>query len=96
MVADDQGRKRQDRLIGFAFYLLRERLQSVTKWLPLRHVCCLIATVNEDLTLIPTGSCVRRFLATPLHEIILRRLMATALAKAKENPVSFRICIFRV
>jgi hypothetical protein len=42
----------------------------------------LAATVAEDLTLITAGSCLRRFLATPLHEI-----MATALAKAKEDPI---------
>jgi hypothetical protein len=46
----------------------------------------LIATLTEDLTVISATSCARRFLATPLHEIILRRLIATALAKAKENP----------
>jgi hypothetical protein len=70
--------------------------RAAAKWLPLRHDCCLTATVNEDLTVISASSCARRFLATPLDEIILRRPMATALAKAKENPVSFRICIFRV
>jgi hypothetical protein len=31
------------------------------------------ATVCEDLTVIPASSRVRRFLATPLHEIILRK-----------------------
>jgi hypothetical protein len=32
--------------------------------------CCMVATVSEDLTLIQARSCLRRFLATPLHEII--------------------------
>jgi hypothetical protein len=67
-----------------------------SKWLPSGHDCCVAATLSEDLTLIPASSCMRRFLATPLDEIILRRLTATALAKAKENPVFSRICIFRV
>jgi hypothetical protein len=56
------------------------------RWLPLRHDCCVDATVLQDLTVNTASSCLRRFLATPLHEIILRRLTATALAKAKENP----------
>jgi hypothetical protein len=43
------------------------------------------ATLSEHLTVIRAGACARRFLATPLNEIFLRRLSATALAKAKEN-----------
>ena len=57
-----------------------------SQWLPLRHDCCVDATVLQDLTVNTASSCPRRFLATPLHEIILRRPTATALAKAKENP----------
>ena len=44
-----------------------------SKWLPPRHDCCGAATLGEDLTLITGSSCPRRFLATPLHEIIFRR-----------------------
>jgi hypothetical protein len=40
------------------------------QWLPARHDCCFAATVLEHLTVIAAGSCVRRFLATPLYEII--------------------------
>jgi hypothetical protein len=54
--------------------------------LPGCNDCCLPATIREDLTVIRPGTCARRFLATPLDEIILRSLKATALAKAKENP----------
>jgi hypothetical protein len=43
------------------------------RWLPLRHDCCVDATVLQDLTVNTASSCLRRFLATPLHEIILRR-----------------------
>ncbi|HXN68896.1 MAG TPA: hypothetical protein VN926_14735, partial [Bradyrhizobium sp.] len=50
------------------------------------------ATLGEDLTVISASACARRFLATPLDEIILRRLTATALAKAKGNLVFFKIC----
>ena len=35
-----------------------------------RNECCLPATLHEDLTLVQTHSCIRRFLATPLYEII--------------------------
>jgi hypothetical protein len=44
-----------------------------SKGLPPRHDCCVAATLGEDLTLITGSSCPRRFLATPLHEIIFRR-----------------------
>jgi hypothetical protein len=37
---------------------------------PQRHDCCLTATPREDLTLIAATSRPRRFLATPLDEII--------------------------
>jgi hypothetical protein len=57
--------------------------------LPRRHDCCRPATIREDLTVIRPGACARRFLATPLNEIILLRLKATPLAKAKENPAFF-------
>src|SRR5258708_4055484 len=45
-------------------------LRGRQKWLPPRHDCCLAATLTEDLTVIPARSCARRFLATPLHEIV--------------------------
>jgi hypothetical protein len=35
-----------------------------------RHDCCSNTTFGEHLTLIPASRCLRRFLATPLHEII--------------------------
>jgi hypothetical protein len=63
----------------------RQRQFAGRQWLPRSHDCGLAATVPEDLTLITAGSCLRRFLATPLHEIILRRPTATVPAKAKEN-----------
>jgi hypothetical protein len=44
-----------------------------SKGLPPGHDCCVTATLGEDLTLITGSSCPRRFLATPLHEIIFRR-----------------------
>jgi hypothetical protein len=44
-----------------------------SKGLPSGHDCCVVATLGEDLTLITGSSCPRRFLATPLHEIIFRR-----------------------
>jgi hypothetical protein len=39
-------------------------------WLPPRHDCCATATPCEHLTSKAAGACARRFLATPLHEII--------------------------
>jgi hypothetical protein len=49
----------------------------------------LLRSRNSDGTfnLFAPTSCARRFFATPLHEIILRGLAATALAKAKENSI---------
>jgi hypothetical protein len=44
--------------------------QLGSKGLLLRHDCCLTATVLEHLTVAAASSCLRRFLATPLHEII--------------------------
>ena len=41
-----------------------------TGWLPLRHDCCSPATLSEHLTVIPPSPCARRYLATPLDEII--------------------------
>src|SRR4051812_9640130 len=66
------------------------RPHDLRRWLPGRHNRVLAATLTEDLTAASATSCARRYLATPLHEISLRRLTATALAKAKENSV-FRI-----
>jgi hypothetical protein len=50
--------------------------------LHLRHDCCLRATVPEDLTFISGCLCPRRFLATPLHEIISGGLKTATLAQA--------------
>jgi hypothetical protein len=36
-----------------------------------RHDCCLEATSCEHLASAPAGSCLRRFLATPLYEMML-------------------------
>jgi hypothetical protein len=44
--------------------------KSVTQWLPLGHKRGLAATLTEDLTVIAASSYPRRFLATPLDEII--------------------------
>src|SRR3954447_13619492 len=63
------------------------RSPDLRGWLPERHNRVLAATLTEDLTAASATSCARRYLATPLHEISLRRLTATALAKAKENSV---------
>jgi hypothetical protein len=38
-------------------------------WL-MSHDCGLVATVSEHLTDIAATACLRRYLATPLHEII--------------------------
>jgi hypothetical protein len=38
--------------------------------LPRRHNCDFAATLTEDLTVAAATSCARRFLATPLREII--------------------------
>src|SRR5215472_3678485 len=46
---------------------------SVNEWLPSRNECCGLATVGEHLASVGAGSCLRRFLATPLHEMIFRR-----------------------
>jgi hypothetical protein len=43
---------------------------TLIKWLPGRNDCCQAATPSEHLTLIPAHSCLCRFLATPLDEII--------------------------
>jgi hypothetical protein len=53
-----------------------------SKGLPPGNDCCAAATPGEDLTLITGSSCPRRFLATPLHEIIFRNLTGHALAEA--------------
>src|ERR1700675_1240892 len=45
-------------------------IRTRNTWLPPRNDCCVLATVPEDLTVPAAGSCLRRFLATPLHEII--------------------------
>src|SRR5580692_6524197 len=66
------------------------------RWLPEGHDCCLDTTRGEHLTLIPASRCLRRFFATPLHKSLLRRLMATVFAKAKENWVFVvKIRVFR-
>ena len=40
--------------------------------LPSRNECCGLATVDEHLSSAAAGSCSRRFLATPLNEMIFR------------------------
>jgi hypothetical protein len=45
-------------------------LQRTQTWLPPSHDCGPTATLCEDLTVIAASSCARRFLATPLREII--------------------------
>jgi hypothetical protein len=47
-----------------------QKASSGGQWLPLRHDCCADATVLEHLTVSTSNPCLRRFLATPLHEII--------------------------
>jgi hypothetical protein len=39
-------------------------------WLPGCNECCVNATVAEHLMDNAAGSCARRYLATPVHEII--------------------------
>src|SRR4051794_34496943 len=63
---------------------MNSRPLSLRRWLPGRHNRVLAATLTEDLTAASATSCAGRYLATPLHEISLPRLTATALAKAKE------------
>jgi hypothetical protein len=50
------------------FMVRREGAQG--PWLLPRNDCCWVATLSEDLTVIQASSCARRFLATPLDEII--------------------------
>src|SRR5690349_22690370 len=42
----------------------------VNEWLLLRNECGGLATVGEHFAPAARGSCLRRFLATPLHEMI--------------------------
>jgi hypothetical protein len=53
-----------------------------SKGLPPGHDCCVFATLGEDLTLITGSSHPRRFLATPLHEIIFHNIQP---ARARES-----------
>jgi hypothetical protein len=39
-----------------------------------RNDCVVVATLPEHLTLIPAPARLRRFLATPLHEIIMHKI----------------------
>jgi hypothetical protein len=55
---------------GLLWWSWRACLQSNRQRLLLRHDSCFGATVPEDLTFISGCSRPRRFLATPLHEII--------------------------
>src|SRR5450755_3149456 len=50
----------------------------VENWLLGCHGCCWRATYKEHLATAGPGSCPRRFLATPLYEIFVSRLLATA------------------
>ena len=67
-----------DRLFSFGrLFSILARWQTVrtlcqldTKWLLSGHDCCLDATVPDDLSFIQPSFGLRRFLATPLHEII--------------------------
>jgi hypothetical protein len=43
---------------------------AAEEWLPQRNDCCAIATIREHLAAAVPGSCSRRFLATPLHEMM--------------------------
>jgi hypothetical protein len=45
-----------------------------SKGLLWRNDCCVMATPDEDLTLITGSSHPRRFLATPLYEIMFRNI----------------------
>ena len=47
----------------------------------------MVATLDEDLTVLSASFCARRYLATPLNESFLHKQTATALAKVKESPV---------
>src|ERR1700733_3200819 len=80
-----EGRVVEERLDRFSL------TASKWKWLPPRHDCCPPATPSEDLTVIPASPCARRFLATPLDEIIPRRLTANG-AREGEG----KSCVFRV
>lgn len=51
--------------------VLDQSLHKGSKWLPRRHECCVVATVPEHLAVFAPGLYSRRFLATPLREIIL-------------------------
>jgi hypothetical protein len=49
------------------------------------------ATVPEHLTVAAGSSCARRFLATPLHEIILRRLNGHGAREGEGKFLIFRV-----
>jgi hypothetical protein len=69
-----KGKGRSQVTGSFLFLLTGSRCpgvrQSAIKWLLSGHDCCSSATVPEDLTFIQASLGPRRFLATPLHEII--------------------------
>jgi cytochrome P450 PksS len=50
--------------------LVPQPLELRHRSLPPRHDCCVVATVPEHLTVFRGPPCMRRFLATPLYEMI--------------------------
>ena len=57
----------------------RSRVRGGHQWLPRRNDCCGFTTYREHLALATGASCLRRFLATPLHEMMFRKeVWATA------------------
>src|SRR5262245_30131768 len=62
----------------------------VSKWLLPCHVCCGRATVGEHLASAAGGPGSRRFLATPLHEMMFHRRLATVPANRTGTFSGFR------
>jgi len=60
------------------------------------HDCCPVATLSEDLTVSTATPCARRFLATPLDEIIPSWAIGYGAREGEGNPVFFKILFFRV
>jgi hypothetical protein len=56
---------------AFAVFSNNRSVERSEGWLPPGNECCVQATLIEHLTLEAGNPCLRRYLATPLDEIIL-------------------------
>jgi hypothetical protein len=60
--------RRENEKVWLFEILISDERES--QWLPGCNECGVNATLDELLADKPAGSCARRYLATPLHEII--------------------------